>query len=84
MVCGKRTKENTEELIQDFANRANDGKPPRLFTTDDYPCYRDALLHVYGEWVFPERTELAPAKAGGSVVAPGIPIRSYLTCSMLQ
>ena len=29
---------------------------PRLFTTDDYPCYRDALLHVYGEWVFPERT----------------------------
>jgi len=56
MVCGKRTKENTEELIQDFASRANDGKPPRLFTTDDYSCYKDALLHVYGKWVFPERT----------------------------
>jgi IS1 family transposase len=56
MVCGKRTKENTEELIVDFASRANDGKPPRLFTTDDYPCYKDALLHVYGEWVIPERT----------------------------
>ena len=25
MVCGKRTKENTEELIQDLAIRCNDG-----------------------------------------------------------
>ena len=56
MVCGKRTKENTEELIQDFASRCNDGDPPRLFTTDDYPCYEDALLHVYGKWAIPERT----------------------------
>ena len=56
MVCGKRTKENTEELIQDFANRCNDGNPPELFTTDDYSCYQDALLHVYGAWVIPERT----------------------------
>ena len=45
MVCGKRTKENTEELIQDFASRCNDGNPPELFTTDDYSCYKDALLH---------------------------------------
>jgi IS1 family transposase len=56
MVCGKRTKENTEELIHDFASRCNDGKPPELFTTDDYPCYKDAFLNVYGEWVIPERT----------------------------
>ena len=34
MVCDKRTKENTEELIQDFASRCNDGNPPDLFTTD--------------------------------------------------
>jgi len=56
IVSGKRTKENTEELIQDFANRCNDGEPPELFTTDDYSCYQDALLHVYGTWIIPERT----------------------------
>ena len=56
MTCGKRTKENTAELIQDFASRCNDGNPPELFTTDDYPCYQDALLHAYGKWVNPERT----------------------------
>ena len=56
MVCGKRTKENTEELIQDFASRCNDGEPPELFTTDNYSCYQDALLHTYGEWVVPEQT----------------------------
>ena len=27
-----------------------------LFTTDDYSCYKDAFLHVYGKWVIPERT----------------------------
>lgn len=56
IVFGKRTKENTEELIQDFAHRCNDGEPPELFTTDDYSCYQDALLHVYGTWIIPERT----------------------------
>jgi IS1 family transposase len=56
IVSGKRTKENTEELIQDFASRCNDGEPPELFTTDDYSCYQDALLHVYGAWIIPELT----------------------------
>jgi IS1 family transposase len=68
MVCGKRTKENTDELIKDFASRCNDGKPPELFTTDDYPCYKDAFLNVYGEWEFPERT-----------VKPGRPREAYQT-----
>jgi hypothetical protein len=56
MVTGKRTKENTDELIGDFASRVNEGEPPLLFTTDDYPCNKDALLSVYGKWVVPERT----------------------------
>jgi len=56
MVIGKRTKENTEELIRDFASRVNGGGPPLLFTTDDYPCYKDALLSVYGKLVVSERT----------------------------
>ncbi len=56
LVCGKRTKENTEQLIKDFAQRANDGKPPGLFTTDADWCYKGALLSVYGEWVYPEPT----------------------------
>ena len=54
LVCGKRTKENTKQLIDDFASRANDGKPPRLFTTDADWCYKGALLTVYGESVSPE------------------------------
>jgi hypothetical protein len=63
MVCG--TKENTEELIHDFASRCNEGNPPELFTTDDYSCYKDAFRHVYGEWEYPERTGKAgrPRKA---------------------
>ncbi|MCH8293093.1 hypothetical protein IH992_18545 [Candidatus Poribacteria bacterium] len=56
MVCGKRTKENTEQLIGDFASRANDGKPPGLFTTDADWCYKGALLAVYGQWVYPQPT----------------------------
>ncbi|MCZ6681109.1 MAG: hypothetical protein O7E52_28140 [Candidatus Poribacteria bacterium] len=56
MVCGKRTKENTEERIGDFASRANDGNPPQLFTTDADWCYKGALLCVYGQWVYPEPT----------------------------
>ena len=42
-MCGKRTEENTEELIKDFASRCNDGNPPGLFTTDDYSCYKEAF-----------------------------------------
>lgn len=68
MVCGKRTKENTEELIRDFASRCNEGKPPELFTTDDYPCYKDAFRRMYGKWNFPERTG-----------KPGRPMGSYQT-----
>ena len=56
MACGKRTKENTEELVQDFASRVNDGRPPQLFTTDADWCYKGALLAVYGQWVYPEPT----------------------------
>ncbi len=56
LVCGKRTKENTEELIGDFASRTNDGQPPQLFTTDADWCYKGALLAVYGEWVYPKPT----------------------------
>jgi hypothetical protein len=51
-----RTKKNTFALISDFASRANGGKPPKLFTTDGYAPYADALLEVYGEEVIPERT----------------------------
>ena len=56
MVCEKRTKQNTEELIGDFASRTNGGKPPELFTTDADWCYKGALLSVYGQWVYPEPT----------------------------
>jgi len=74
MVCGKRTKENTNELIKDFASRCNDGKPPELFTTDDYWCYEDAFLNVYGG-VIPERTGKPGRPRNGYQTEPDMQLR---------
>lgn len=43
-------------MVSDFASRANRGRPPKLFTSDEYAPYADALLKVYGEWVIPPPT----------------------------
>ena len=60
-------------MINDFAQRVNDGKPPRLFTTDADWCYKGALLAVYGKWVIPERTG-----------KPGRPRQPYQVVSDMQ
>ena len=55
MVIGKRTRETTEQVVADFANRTGNA-PPELITTDDCNTYADVLLEQYGEIVVPERT----------------------------
>lgn len=49
-VPGKRTKANTERLVEDFARRT-EGRLMNLTTSDEYKPYRDAILEVYGEMV---------------------------------
>ncbi len=56
LVPGRRTEAKTWALVQDFAHRANGGKPPQLITSDAYKPYGAALLATYGEWVVPPRT----------------------------
>ena len=56
LVPGRRTEDKTYALVQDFARRANEGRPPELMTSDEYKPYRAALLKTYGVWVVPPRT----------------------------
>ena len=64
MVPGKRTGENTAELVSDFAQRTG-GKPPPLVTSDEYAPYATALAKQYSELVTPPRT--------GTVGRPQLP-----------
>ena len=55
MVPGKRTGENTAELIDDFAHRTG-GRPPALITSDEYAPYATVVAKQYSEVVTPPRT----------------------------
>ena len=55
VVTGKRTSENTRELLQDFKRRTG-GRLPRLITTDEYAPYETAILATYGQEVTPPPT----------------------------
>lgn len=48
VVTGKRTAENTQRLVEDFAERTNH-EIPRLITTDEYAPYKEAIVSTYGE-----------------------------------
>jgi IS1 family transposase len=52
-VVGKRTQESADLLLERVKAVTNPHVP--LFTSDQLPAYADALLHVYGTWVQPER-----------------------------
>ena len=52
---GKRTKENTKEVVKNTAKRLG-GKIPRLITSDGYKVYEEAILETFGEKQEPERT----------------------------
>lgn len=58
MLCvipGKRTEENTRELVQE-TNRRTGSRLLRLITSDEYRPYKTALLETYGKTVTPPRT----------------------------
>jgi IS1 family transposase len=55
VVNGKRTKENTKELVQDTAQRLGN-EPPRLITSDGYKAYEEAILEAFGEVLEPARS----------------------------
>lgn len=55
MVPGKRTGENTAQLVKDFAARTG-GKPPALVTSDEYAPYATALAKQYWEVVTPSKS----------------------------
>lgn len=55
MVPGKRTVENTDELVKDFAERTGD-KPPALVTSDQYAPYATTLAKQYSRVVTPSKT----------------------------
>jgi IS1 family transposase len=52
-VVGKRTQENANLLLE-RVQAVTDSTIP-LFTSDQLTEYRNALLHVYGQWYQPER-----------------------------
>jgi IS1 family transposase len=67
-IPGARTIENTEALVADF-HRRTEGRLMDLMTSDDYPAYETAILHVYGETVTPPRTG-KPGRPKASYQAP--------------
>lgn len=64
MVPGKRTGQNTVELVKDFAARTG-GQPPALVTSDEYAPYATTLAKQYSEVVTPpqDRKSGSPATA---------------------
>lgn len=52
-VVGKRTQEHARLLLKRVAHVTDKHIP--FFTSDQLPAYKDALLHVYGEWHQPPR-----------------------------
>jgi hypothetical protein len=54
LVPGKRTKANTDRLVEDFARRTG-RRSMDLITSDEYKPYADAVLRTYGEEFQPPR-----------------------------
>src|SRR6266851_3065891 len=52
-VIGKRDQAGADLLLARVAHVTDDAIP--LFTSDQLPAYRHALLHTYGEWYYPPR-----------------------------
>jgi IS1 family transposase len=52
-VIGKRDQAGADLLLARVAHVTDDSIP--LFTSDQLPAYRHALLHTYGEWYSPQR-----------------------------
>ena len=55
VVPGKRTAAQTEALVKDVHARTA-GRMMDLLVSDEYPAYKPAMLHTYGETITPPRT----------------------------
>ena len=55
VVPGKRTAAKTEALVKDVHARTG-GRMLDLLVSDEYPAYKPAILHTYGETIIPPRT----------------------------
>ena len=69
LIVGKRTDDNTVELVRDFHQRT-EGRIPRLMTSDGYPTYATAIREVYGEVVTPPPTGLPGRPRSPEKVVP--------------
>jgi IS1 family transposase len=76
VVPGKRSAENTEELVQDVQRRTG-GKPLDLIVTDEYAPYKAAILEAYGQTVTPPRSG-KPGRPKAPYKVPG-PDLKYAT-----
>jgi IS1 family transposase len=47
VVPGARNAENAETVVADV-HRRTEGRPLRLWASDDYPAYKEAILRAYG------------------------------------
>jgi len=68
LVPGKRTKANTDRLVEDFARRTG-RRQMDLITSDEYKPYADAILRTYGERFQPPRRP-GPGRPPGPRLRP--------------
>ena len=66
VVPGKRTAAKTEALVKDVHTRTGE-RMLDLLVSDEYPAYKPAILHTYGETIIPPHTGM-----------PGRPKKPYL------
>lgn len=69
VVPGKRTAEQTEALGKDLHARTG-GRRMDLLVSDEYPAYKTAILHTYGETVIPPPTGKPGRPKKPYIVAP--------------
>jgi len=70
VVPGKRTAAKTEALVQDVHRRTG-GRMLDLWVSEEYPAYKPAILHTYGETIIPPRTGKPGRPKKPYTVAPG-------------
>jgi hypothetical protein len=74
-VIGKREQAGADVLLARVAHVTDDSIP--LFTSDQLPAYRHALLNTYGEWYDPQRKgsrgALIPNRGGGHLLVCSTP-----------
>jgi IS1 family transposase len=69
VVVGKRTEENTRQLVHEFRERT-DGRFINLMTSDEYPAYATAITEVYAEPELPLPGDVGTAAARGAGELP--------------